>query len=531
MHKDINFNKMKEKLHDQGYLYQYRPCSISETTIYDLDNIRNEVLYARSPIHMNDPFDSTFAFDEMEIVDEIIDACLDYFEIEEHIKLLLSLLIKSRFLNTFPQLINNLLMIKKKLKILIVSKKWNKELDYKTLYQSYSKIIVDYINKDSKEKYNEMEIFGIVTLLDVLGDNEITEQNILNIKGFNEILVGSEVKLKEFRENEFKKAISNFQRKITVTCLSASGWDNHLMWSHYTNSYKGICIEYDFTKLKNDIGLIDKVVYNKNRPLIKVKDLFGGKIILRQNDDGKIVLDDNNIADESYLISFLLKKQDIWNYEKEWRIVNAEEKSDTFRFIPVPFIKSITFGPKIDLICKYMLVDICKEKNIDLYELVPSTVDYSLNRILINKEELNWTLDEQLNFIKFLFKDFEIIGPQIEEQSKELKIQLDNKEYDWLLIKQLFRNCLKLLSESFFAKKIIINLIKLNNIDLNDKDNIETNIDEINMFASDMKINAESFKENVEILYKNEDIQYNEYLTVKKILNDIINVSNKILFQ
>ena len=93
MCKEIDFNKVKEKVHKQGCLYQYRPCSISEKTIYDLDNIRNEVLYARSPIHMNDPFDSTIAFDEKDIIKEIIDIYLENANMPDYIKCLMGVLL------------------------------------------------------------------------------------------------------------------------------------------------------------------------------------------------------------------------------------------------------------------------------------------------------------------------------------------------------------------------------------------------------------------------------------------------------
>ena len=115
--------------------------------------------------------------------------------------------------------------------------------------------------------------------------------------------------------------------------------------------------------------------------------------IIRKKLDHEYVKDPNitQLTSETCLEA-IITKNTVWQYEEEWRIVNAETELDTHRFISAPFIKSVTYGYNIDPICKYMLVDVCKEKNIDLYEIVPSTVDYSLNRKFINKDELNHTI-------------------------------------------------------------------------------------------------------------------------------------------
>ena len=57
------YNQMMHEIKKSGGLfYQYRPCNRSYTTIYDIDNIRNGVAFARPPLDMNDPFDSQIGF-------------------------------------------------------------------------------------------------------------------------------------------------------------------------------------------------------------------------------------------------------------------------------------------------------------------------------------------------------------------------------------------------------------------------------------------------------------------------------------
>lgn len=72
------FQKMKKDLSKAGnLLYQYRPCRRDESTIYDIENIRHNVVYAQTPLNMNDPFDSRVGFSSEKIYDEIINMVLD----------------------------------------------------------------------------------------------------------------------------------------------------------------------------------------------------------------------------------------------------------------------------------------------------------------------------------------------------------------------------------------------------------------------------------------------------------------------
>lgn len=60
-----------------GLFYQYRPCRIDKNTIYDIENISHGVVYARSPLYMNDPFDSELGFSAEKLMDELIGVCIE----------------------------------------------------------------------------------------------------------------------------------------------------------------------------------------------------------------------------------------------------------------------------------------------------------------------------------------------------------------------------------------------------------------------------------------------------------------------
>jgi len=106
-----------------------------------------------------------------------------------------------------------------------------------------------------------------------------------------------------------------------VWCLS-SKYDSPLMWSHYANNHKGICIEYDMSDV--DDGVAKKIIYGGSRNL-KVS------LIEQWLDTGKMP---NEIED----VCMLTKSRD-WRYESEWRL---------FGKIGVegiePSMKSVIFG-------------------------------------------------------------------------------------------------------------------------------------------------------------------------------------------
>ena len=75
---DLTFPKIKEIINKAGHLfYQYRACRRDAATIYDIENIRHWVVYARIPLQRNDPFDSMVGFSSEKIYDECIDFALD----------------------------------------------------------------------------------------------------------------------------------------------------------------------------------------------------------------------------------------------------------------------------------------------------------------------------------------------------------------------------------------------------------------------------------------------------------------------
>src|SRR5258708_7001119 len=85
--------------------------------------------------------------------------------------------------------------------------------------------------------------------------------------------------------------------------------DNELMWAHYADQYRGICIAYSFAKLLDDLGddvSFVRMFYNEIVPIVRPS---------RQepNDVAKMVLSYKNYR---------------WLYEREWRMFSSQGKAD-----------------------------------------------------------------------------------------------------------------------------------------------------------------------------------------------------------
>ncbi|MES9901890.1 MAG: DUF2971 domain-containing protein [Sedimenticola sp.] len=115
-------------------------------------------------------------------------------------------------------------------------------------------------------------------------------------------------------------------RGIGILSLSEVA-DSILMWSHYADNHKGICIEFEreLLELSGDSKHCRPVQYSTDYPQPRVRDL---------------------LADEHLLTTQVVyTKAAEWSYEKEWRI--WAEKGNTLRKTPGK-IRSIILGASWD---------------------------------------------------------------------------------------------------------------------------------------------------------------------------------------
>jgi hypothetical protein len=127
----------------------------------------------------------------------------------------------------------------------------------------------------------------------------------------------------ESATNIIKEAAKDFMDKRGVTCFSEKN-DDLLMWSHYADKYKGICLE--FSTDYSPFDKIHKVIYDKQIPSIKISD-----ILLRK---------DNGLIEKLYCL-----KSIFWEYEQEWRGIHAD-KNIKYGY-PTECLTGVYFGSDI----------------------------------------------------------------------------------------------------------------------------------------------------------------------------------------
>lgn len=271
---EITFPKMKAKLEKTGnLLYQYRACRRDSATIWDIENIRHGVVYARTPLLMNDPFDSQVGFSAEKIYDEFITLLLDQIDppLDINLKAIFTSLLKYRMLGKTVSFFKALNVLKGYI--------LTQSIIAHVAVANLPQFVVGNVDRLYKKCPAEVKFFfnreaflAFSLLVKNYHKIEIDEKTLTEALKLDELLASLEDKVTNLRDETYIPFIKDFLSKLTVTCFSASGWDNQLMWSHYANSYSGICVEYDFTKMNEFIGFILPVTYSNERPTLSLSD-------------------------------------------------------------------------------------------------------------------------------------------------------------------------------------------------------------------------------------------------------------------
>lgn len=439
-------NKMNEGIRESGGLfYQYRPCRRDENTIYDIENITHGVVYARSPLFMNDPFDSEIGFSTEKVIDDILDMFLADFKGEESVKNLLRFIIKNRLLGTFTDLVKGLNELKKELNILLPDDLTQQQRN--SLRRNLDKAIKR-LPKNIQKLFHKKNINNILFLILQIKELEITEQSIYDLVLMKEELDRAIEEINKIKETVFEGKYKKFLSTINISCFTASGWNNALMWAHYANSYAGICIEYDFNKLKNFVGFIYPVDYLHQRPVLSIKDLGSIK-------EGKF--EPSEMTDEAtwQIINYMLVKDKVWDYEKEWRIIDPQDSPNTPSFIPLPYIKSITMGTKIDPLIKNWIINICNDKDIDCYELILSYDSFGIDRVPVDVKNYTYNIEEDSKFLTHLSERTTEQCEKLNPMVAKINDNNENGKFDYELILKALSAYEDILISSYFAKNVI----------------------------------------------------------------------------
>lgn len=105
--------------------------------------------------------------------------------------------------------------------------------------------------------------------------------------------------------DDFREAVFNEKNGVGISSFSEE-WDSPLMWAHYTNGFRGMCIRYDRALLERSLphgSTIIPVNYSELPKKFDAQDVCGEREVARA------VLSQKHVA---------------WNYEREWRLLKPE---------------------------------------------------------------------------------------------------------------------------------------------------------------------------------------------------------------
>lgn len=282
----------KIKTTETKYVYKY--LKLNE---YAIDDIENEHIYLSYASALNDSYEADFSVTDVD-KKKCFNLLINYYCFEY-------------FLN---KLVENKISLRK----------WEKHyLNYILMAQKFL----------FKHNYSDI-IFNFYKLYKKsLNYDESIEKRVE--KEFDERVIPA------FKEMSNDLLIGSFSKKM----------DSVLMWSHYADCHKGICLE-----IENNL-LFRNVKYTKKKISFFLEDIIRNNIILKRNVDINFIKKIN---------SYYFIKSDEWNYENEVRYVDYKNIVGS-QFLKVK-IRRILVGSKVDEKSEdfIKLKEIAKEKKIPI---------------------------------------------------------------------------------------------------------------------------------------------------------------------
>ena len=189
---------------------------------------------------------------------------------------------------------------------------------------------------------------------------EASHQNISiqNARSFVEHIVKND----HSKEKYIREKSEMFQKLVLQSfgiCSFSEISNDILMWSHYSDSHKGFCIEFNRSP-ENMLAHANPIDYPEDDEFPYINYWLGPKNEA-QLDEVKIII---------------TTKSKHWKYEKEWRIVNRPQFIDEhYRGHTVEYsdemISGIIFGSRMDSKARTTIKNIMAGKPVTFYEAKP----------------------------------------------------------------------------------------------------------------------------------------------------------------
>jgi Protein of unknown function (DUF2971) len=167
-----------------------------------------------------------------------------------------------------------------------------------------------------------------------------------------------------------KDSLNALYGKFGVFSL-AKKWNCHLLWSHYADNHRGLCVEYDASD--NACFDLRKVRYGTSRS-VKISELFAWKV------------SGSKLAENSVFETIFLAKAPAWRYESEFRDIRAQHGVCSSPMT----VKAVHFGMRCDTAVKTAVVKLYSnvDPSIDIFEVYASDNSFELKRRAVDIGEI-----------------------------------------------------------------------------------------------------------------------------------------------
>lgn len=194
------------------------------------------------------------------------------------------------------------------------------------------------------------------------------------------------------KEAECWLLANEIQRELLMqydrgVCCFSEVVDNPLLWSHYGDQHRGICIGYGLNRIPKP--KLHKVVYGGSRTL---RTTLIARALLEKEPEAQALLDRDVV----------LRKAPSWRYEREWRLLGERGAQ-----VSCLELVDLTFGLRCPGALKHALISALtpKRANVKFFEMYEIRGSFKLKRKSVDTEELS------VYFPKIAESDVEMFGP------------------------------------------------------------------------------------------------------------------------
>ena len=238
-------------------------------------------------------------------------------------------------------------------------------------------------NIDILETFKDADHFvleGIKMVQEAIDEKEIFNSVLQMVPDKRGIRTGSPIwkQLKgtvNQKIREFQAEFEELRTKMGIACLSEA-YDSLLMWAHYANDHRGMCVEYELLEFNRQLGFSPvPVVYSDERVSIHTIETLERDI-------------------QGLFVESLTSKSPEWSYEKEWRIIRDDgacgdkwEAKKNGALLAAVRPKSVTLGCMAKPEFEKLVKAYCEENQINLFRMERDKTLYRLLRIPVVQVE------------------------------------------------------------------------------------------------------------------------------------------------